>query len=127
VTDLAAFLTARLNAEEALARGATQFNSADWTCPTTGVISFGPPDDEWSALGDRDLTEHIATWDPARVLAEIAAKRVVLDAHTKLTGAVSGDTWCTCQDLHETWPCITLRALATVWNAHEDFDESWRT
>jgi Family of unknown function (DUF6221) len=29
---------------------------------------------------DRDLAEWIAAWDPARVLAEIAAKRAILDA-----------------------------------------------
>jgi Family of unknown function (DUF6221) len=79
VDGLVAFLEARLRAEEALARGATQFNGTDWNCPCTGAVQFGPPDNELVAFADRDLAEHIAAHDPAYVLADIAAKRQIIE------------------------------------------------
>lgn len=82
----------------------------------------GPPD-----------AAHIAYWDPARILAEIAAKRVAIAQHEKYSThpALKGPKrdWCDCQDtndgmIHGEWPCDTLKAFASVY---DDCPEDWHT
>jgi len=87
VSDLVAFLRARLDDDEQVARAAgagvwtrecghTDFGGADLPpghdtcCVVSGDIHLY---DEGGHDGDQ--AEHIARWDPARVLAEVAAKR----------------------------------------------------
>lgn len=75
---------------------------------------------------------HIARHDPARVLAECAAKRAIVAAHPSVSGACE-----TCVDKMShprpsEWepvrhPCPTLRTIANVYADHPDFDETWRT
>ena len=59
---LAEFLLARIAEDEAIAR-----RSVNWS---EGIT-------EWADGGDPDW-EHIARWDPARVLAECEAKREIV-------------------------------------------------
>lgn len=71
----------------------------------------------------RGQAEHIARHDPARVLAECEAKRRIVEWHRCL------DDWeprGACNDCADTFPCRTLRALATIHADHPDYDESWR-
>lgn len=60
---------------------------------------------------DRD---HIARWDPARVLAEVDAKRRQLDAFDEY-------------GTHDTWDLIdtTLRLLAIPYAGHPDYQKEW--
>lgn len=70
---------------------------------------------------------------PAFILADIAAKRAIIEAHpmeTWYTEAVTGCTVC-----HEdySWgpdlvegPCPTLRHLGSVYSDHPDYDKSWK-
>jgi hypothetical protein len=84
----------------------------------------------------RDLG-HIARHDPARVLAEVAAKRRIVDEHWEPTSPF--DDWptstpgrhCpTCWDqgerLHQRFPCPTLRLLALPYAGHPDYLEEWK-
>jgi hypothetical protein len=65
----------------------------------------------------------------ARVLREVDAKRKILALH----GARIGGTWCvTCDpgsdvsgDAGAWYPCLTLRALAAIWSGHPDYDPDW--
>jgi hypothetical protein len=83
---------------------------------------------------------HIARHDPARVLAEVAAKRRIVHAHdrihgcTGLTGsgdwsAVDGEPWEFWED-HQTGDtggiCYTLRLLALPYAEHPDYNPEWR-
>lgn len=59
---------------------------------------------------------------PARVLAEVAAKRRIVQLH------VSGEAWCDhCAgpgDIDDS--CPTLRALASVYADHPDYRQEWK-
>ena len=80
---------------------------------------------------DRDQALHIAAHDPARTLVECAAYRAM--AQDWLTGLERQDplgrplhlfdpTLSALLKSHERW----LRALATIWSEHPDYDERWR-
>lgn len=67
------------------------------------------------------LTPHIATHDPAFVLADIAAKRKILDEHRPIMGA----GWCSTCDVPgdvkgREAGCPTVLALAEAYGITED-------
>jgi hypothetical protein len=71
----------------------------------------------------RDLAEWIAAWDPSRVLAEIAAKRAILDFH-EACGTGSGY----CDDIGHPGSgenCVTTLYLAQPYRDRDGFDERW--
>jgi len=145
------FLTARLDEDEAVAREA----AAD---------SFGGPgepkwkayrvDQEGMSIWSADtklaayeyevpVTRHVSRFDPARVLADITAKRAIVAIHQPEQGP---DTWYwlqrRCKGCGSTWHkwlpdrppteigpergCPTLRALASVYADHPDYREEWK-
>jgi hypothetical protein len=68
--------------------------------------------------------EHITRHDPARVLADVAAKRAILEWHAE-------GHYCTDLGNLESWylpesPCPTLRALVTADADHPDYDPAWQ-
>lgn len=86
--------------------------------------------------------EHIARHDPARVLADVAAKRAILDLHRprvpygyghsldemladgSAACSVCGDQGVDITTVYH--PCDTLLVLARVWAEHPDFAPAWR-
>jgi hypothetical protein len=80
---LVEFLRARAQDEEDGARAAADaYHGLTWTSPGDGTVVGDSPHhvtimyDEGSPLA---LADHIARHDPARVLADVEAKRAVLD------------------------------------------------
>lgn len=76
---------------------------------------------------------HIARHDPARVLAEIAAKRAIVAdyqivrANNAIEKANDGDeVRAAARDLIAKSLRMVLRRLASVWSAHPDYDPAWR-
>lgn len=69
---------------------------------------------------------HIARHDPARALAEVAAKRGILEAHAGRSPR-SSDFCRICEDPYtygpEAWPCDTVRYLASIYKDHPDFNK----
>ena len=71
--------------------------------------------------------EHITRWDPARVLAEVGAKRRIVDAHTPTSGGLCPTCWEGAE-----WggpaasPCPTLRLLAQPYAGRDGWREEWR-
>lgn len=154
--DLVAFLTARLDEEER----AADLISAGGYQPQRWIVRgdfhelwppeiigldkpIGAPDDEQPeefrvalAISGRNEAQHIARWDPARVLAEIAAKRALID-HVARYEARRDSEWGCCHDAEQilagecpeinTGEIKALRLLAAPYASHADFDESWRT
>lgn len=133
MTDIATFLTARLDEDEAAAhefytkRGNDLFTHQNALFQARSAVlglEFvkAPP---FSAIEYEALN---------RVLADVAAKRAILALHTPITSDVSpvGELLCEAETVgdnhyHSTpWPCPTLRILATIYADHPDFDESWR-
>lgn len=123
------FLLARIAEDEADAYAwdsdaAAQVASM-WTGPEPGyaTVASRRPASGWFADG-REIEDarHVQVlYDPARVLAECAAKRRIVALHSPLE-----DEECdpSCGDILD--PCWTLAALALPFADHEDYDESWR-
>jgi len=118
------FLEARIAEDEAVALpfrnqlGETR----RWKCDEIGGAvryvgprPFGLPD----LLAKFDIHgegEHVARWDPARVLAECAAKRAMLAKIPKMS-----DTF----DLLGGTSEYVLRCLAAVYVNHPDYRQEW--
>lgn len=136
--DLIAFLRARLDEDEQVARAAT---AGPWSTMGRRVLDPTPPSDRLGvgmavghAAATADFNEtaaHIARWDPHRVLAEAEAKRKTLELHPpqELTGFdVDGWEWTGnhCPECGgEDWPCGTVRALLAIYGDHPDFNPAW--
>jgi len=141
--DLAAFLAARLDEDEAAARPmAARYaewkkKPRDWTrlmCdPVVGA--FGGQ----SALRDVARGLYVGDMsDPDRVLREVAAKRAILAAHRahRYEGPYPSTPTCTVCITErkgyqeewddDEWPCATLRHLAAVYSDHPGYRQEWR-
>lgn len=84
--DLITWLRAQLDEDERIARAAAQ-HGATWRAGEPGIYPSntathpGPIiTGTWGDLDD-DYAQHIARHDPARVLAEVEAKRQIIDAY----------------------------------------------
>jgi hypothetical protein len=91
-------------------------------------------DKHWRGLtaDPAGLAEHIARHDPARVLAEVEAKRQIMECHESWV-AGNGDTICgRCEREHIDgrpgghFPCQTLRLLALPYAGHPDYRQEWK-
>jgi hypothetical protein len=136
-TDLINWLRAQLDADERMAlaaQDAAPEQSGRWHAayarddldPTAWLIATAPL--SFTPLAGPGLTHavaaHIATWDPARVLAEVKAKRAILDLHTPYMNR-KGDVQCDhcmqlchsesglgCDDPDAPYPCETVTLTA---------------
>jgi hypothetical protein len=75
---LAEWLLAQLDEDERVARGAVRWSE--------GAA-------EWASVGEPDY-EHIARHDPARVLAEVAAKRLQIEQTFRYEAKIDGEWGC---------------------------------
>lgn len=128
------FLLARIAEDEWVARPFRNDlgDVRPWRCDEIGgTVRNGPrplggPGDVAQA-STHLAAEHIARHDPARVLAECAAKRAIVELHWTAidqTGAVDGPPLCN-ECGGDYWPCQTLRLLALPFASHPDFDPAW--
>lgn len=133
------FLTARLDEDEERARRATQGVWKIW-----GMAVMADQDGTSSADTAVDVAhtvmadehgkprtfdaQHIARHDPARVLAEVEAKRRIVSLHHEPVSWQPGrDPSCSSIDYAEdSTDCETLRALALPYADHPDYREEWR-
>lgn len=77
------------------------------------------------------IGEHIARHDPARVLREVEAKRLIVKQAEEATGLdmqIDGEFRVGGRDEVAEPYCgdVILRALASVYADHEDFQSEWR-
>lgn len=121
--DLVAWLRAQLDEDERVAKDAT---SGPWSAvesyPDAWVIN-GPTYNIASEGRDGDISSgdstHIARHDPARVLAEVAAKRRIIDEHLPIDPCDAHDA------ALRSIPCETLRLLASVYAGRPGWREEW--
>lgn len=132
------FLLARYAEDEAVAREAmTEIDRARYLA-TVDVEALR--NSSRLSIGDR-MDEVVAT--PGRVLADIDAKRRILARHQEYVGPVVAgrgeimsygcnecvaDGWADAESHEEScapWPCPTIRALATVYADHPDYQPEW--
>lgn len=109
---LAEWLTAQLDREDALARAATcgpwrhddEHGDLGPTATPAWCVSPADPvtgawlsDVAWmTGRNEENDAAHIAYWDPARVLADIAAKRAILAVVEAWQHATCEDSWYSC-------------------------------
>jgi hypothetical protein len=147
--ELLAFLRAQLDEDERVARETAGHGSTTWKAGLHRWRGRIEADDAALIVRDVDLVdaEHIARWDPARVLAEVEAKRRVLDLHNpQPTGYVDGvythgeTGQLQCEHCAEQchsgsgmsrdmpdapWPCPTVRLLAQPYAGRPGWREEW--
>ncbi|HEU4544069.1 MAG TPA: DUF6221 family protein [Jiangellaceae bacterium] len=165
MTDLASWVLAQIADDEAAARAATpgpwRYNPAKhWRKPDSTwfeeAVFAGPVGDDAICIagtGETDDTGsaadavHIARHDPARVLAECAAKRAIVELHKpRLNGFVMGRPGESREQMHNRWnsrtemvcptcmdgvkrataPCLTLRLLAQPYADRPGWGPAWR-
>ncbi|SFK92400.1 hypothetical protein SAMN05216275_14152 [Streptosporangium canum] len=136
MSDLVAFLRARLDEDEQTARAA---HGPNWNAEKRDV-AYG---DEWvvSAMTRADAA-HIARHDPARVLREVEAKRQIINEHPALPGFKEGHAYTVCTRCSDyrgdddrsigdrlirpaEAPCKTLRLLGLLYADHPDYRQEW--
>jgi hypothetical protein len=109
---------------------ASAFDAEPWArriC-LVGPGKSGPP----SLTHDTYDARHIARHNPARILAECAAKLRIVEEHRPFRLAETVCQRCEergqigYEDMVVEWPCPTVRALASIWSDHSDFREEWR-
>lgn len=123
VDELVAFVRQQLAEDERVAREVTELARFDeWDAAGSRV------DDEigrsnWEVVGiarppsvpaAKAISQHIARWDPARVLAEVEAKRRILDLHAPLA------------DYKGRVQCETVSLLAQPYAGRDGWREEWR-
>jgi hypothetical protein len=109
MTDLAAWILERIAEDEATARA---YRDGDWS---------GNP---YAGDGDGSDLRYAERFDPARVLAQCAAYKMVVYLHGPYRAY--GEDICASCGRETPYPCRTLRALASVWVDHPDYDPVWR-
>ena len=127
--DLVAFLRARLDEDEQVARAAIERQPYDeWDATgATGdddaalahaeVVKIARPHPTPAA---RAIAQHIARWDPARVLAEVEAKRRIITSYQLFaTDPVQSGTY-----VSGLLDAILL--LVQPYADHPDYREEWR-
>lgn len=117
--ELIAFLRAQLDKRERAARYVLSDyaeHEASWDVPSTGVVQLG---DDLVPTGDGPLAEFIADNDPEFVLADVAAKRRILELYEAADPGFVGHLLRNCLD-------VPLRLLALPYAGQPGYDESWR-
>ncbi|GIF16528.1 DUF6221 family protein [Actinoplanes teichomyceticus] len=131
--DLIAFLRARLDEDEQAARAAAGGHPHwKWDAAPDGTFYLDPGRnaDDLGSVALREAADHIVRWNPARVLAEVEAKRALLNYIATMrrgghAASVNGrpGAWTTVGPDHRK---SLLRLLAQPYADHPDYPEELR-
>ena len=122
------FLLARITEDEEVARGAIDPSGYNTSPDGRWVIVEVPYEGEWPRTPDADdvvwsgseWALHASRHDPARVLAECAAKRAIIEGCMSVLTVMSWE--------YEDAPDLardTLEALAATYSDHPDYQQAW--
>ena len=126
MTDLAAWLLDAIAEDEARADVATRLGESRWKAVGGSVelatVPRGSSIFEWMVAFDEGSPSegqavHIATWDPARVLAECAAKRALVEETMERSAEHRGPA--------ATWVSLILGHLAQPYRDREGWRDEW--
>lgn len=111
---LVKFLRECLWDDECYARNATERAGAEWEEIWSGSLETA---DDLIMTNDSQVSRFMERFDPARVLADVAAKRAIL---TQLEDGCRHPPRIWCED------CTgILLALARAYASHRDFNPAW--
>lgn len=134
-TDLAAFVAARLDEDEAAARavkplghvfdmGGTRLDEKF----SHGRVRFASEDGRSRIEGDAAAASHFGRHDPARVLREVAAGRAILAQIAPWMDSCEDEHWYSrgvgAQPPYE-GSLLLLKIMAAVYDDHPDYDPAW--
>lgn len=140
--DIVEFLTARLDEDQAVARWSGRGRVAWLTYragPTQKLVSaiaVSVDGGTWIANGEEvpDPDSVRVVYDPARVLAEVKAKRELIEIAFSHAAKIDGEWGCChseesikaglCEDERPEDQAI-LRTLAKLYDSHPDYDPAW--
>lgn len=165
MTDIREFLLTQLDREERDANlipgggyrparwTAHRVIDGEWAEIRQHDLPHGAADGEWEEVSTaalvvwgRNEDEHVARWDPARIVAEVAAKRQILAEHDTMWRDIGwlDDERCEvyeelavcarCVPKHSHFrtradvpvgPCRTVRILASPYRSEPGFDPAW--
>ncbi|SFP24706.1 DUF6221 family protein [Actinomadura madurae] len=134
--DLVEFLRARLDRDEQTARACS---GAPWLATPSGTVSTDPGTGD-AGTGDADTgepayvataengayAEHIARHDPFRTLAEVAARRQILDEYEKQSWILGQGHRTPELEAAQSVREKVLRLLALPYATHPAYQEEWR-
>ncbi|MFE0651072.1 DUF6221 family protein [Streptomyces sp. NPDC059534] len=124
--DLIAFLRARLDEDEQIARAphpaflAWEYDASVWQ-----IRDLGNGNELANVLPRRAYGEHIARHDPARVLAEVDAKRELLSCYEAMAADVLVVTGV--ESILSEYRRVILPGLALPYADHPDYQDAWRS
>jgi hypothetical protein len=113
------FVSARIAEDEGVARSAEESGGGDWWTIEEMVPRVG------GRVYDLSDADHIAMFGPARVLAQCAAMRKIVEYHDG-RHECSGPDDNNCMWIEHADDCPTMLALASIWSDHPDWREEWR-
>jgi hypothetical protein len=87
----------------------------------TCVAATGPAEDGQSM----DDAEFIAAHNPTRALAEIAAKRAILELHSGEDGGACNSCGSTEFGWQVKWPCTTTLVVASTFRGRQGWEPAW--
>ena len=111
---LTAFLSARLDEDEAAAAACIGDSGLEWYADRA-AMGFEPR-----------AAAHIARHDPARVLREVTAGREILRRHGLASEDSMNCLWCSEDYRPYRWPCPDVLSVAAVWSDHPDYRQEWK-
>lgn len=106
-----------------LARIAEDKDHASLVTAQSVDMSSGIPEIRHTAIRDRVLAECEAK--EAIVKEHALGEHYTVDDADVLKGGLFASC-STCAQWKESWPCPTIRVLASVYASHPDYDEAWR-
>ncbi|WP_141582426.1 DUF6221 family protein [Actinomadura sp. WMMA1423] len=127
--DLVEFLRARLDRDEQIARACSE---SPWKASPSGTVSTdtvgtGTDGPAYVATAENDAyAEHIARHDPPRALAEVAAKRRIVDDYEKQAWILGQGHRTPELDAAQSVRETVLRLLVLTYAHHPAYQEEWR-
>lgn len=117
--DLLQFLHGRLDDDT---RAATAAKPGTWHTDGNSVYATHPTDE---VVDYTESAEHIARWNPARVLVEVDVKRRLLAIHRRYIDE-PGQACLGCAGGIEWEACPVVPLIALPYADHPDYLEEWR-
>lgn len=135
--ELITFLRARLGEDEQAARDATHGFTGKWTTELGYPVSVADPLPRGASAFDQavafdegspstEQAAHIARHDPARVLTEVKAKRVIVDRYAEVQEMDREDAEPEFAYGRAVGLGEAVRLLALPYAEHAEYQESWR-
>jgi hypothetical protein len=120
---LVEFLRARLDEDEAVAREVPKpYVSGNWIVEDTfyeGMILV----DRHGVAEENETTRHMTRWSPARVLADVKAKRAIVRDYDEAVSYFAAHPMAPAGEVHGIESA--LKRLAAAYADHPDYDATW--